>query len=94
MGTTNSARYSNPVLDAKLAEAMRTVDDDKREAILREATKIVIQQDHGLLPIHFEVSVWATRKGLTYVGRADQTTLAVNVKSAPVGRCWSTSSAA
>ncbi len=83
MGTTNSARYSNPVLDAKLAEAMRTVDDDKREAILREATKIVIQQDHGLLPIHFEVSVWATRKGLTYVGRADQTTLAVNVKSAP-----------
>ena len=31
MGTTNSARYSNPVLDAKLAEAMRTVDDDKRE---------------------------------------------------------------
>ena len=71
MGTTNSARYSNPVLD------------DKREAILREATKIVIQQDHGILPIHFEVSVWATRKGLTYVGRADQTTLAVNVKSAP-----------
>ncbi|MGH8431092.1 MAG: ABC transporter substrate-binding protein, partial [Solimonas sp.] len=80
MGTTNSARYSNPALDAKLQEAMRTVDDAKREAILREASKIVIQQDHGLLPLHFEVSVWAMRKGLTYVGRADQTTLAVNVK--------------
>ena len=30
-----------------------------------------------------ENAEWATRKGLTYVGRADQTTLAVNVKSAP-----------
>ena len=82
MGTTNSARYSNPELDAKLAEAMRTVDDGKREDLLREASKIVIQQDHGILPIHFEVSVWAMRKGLTYVGRADQSTLAVNVKPA------------
>lgn len=80
MGTTNSARYSNPELDAKLTEALRTVDDAKREELLRQASKIVIQQDHGLLPIHFEVSVWAMRKGLTYVGRADQTTLAVNVK--------------
>ena len=80
MGTTNSARYSNPELDAKLAEAMRAVDDGKREDILRQASRIVIQQDHGLLPIHFEVSVWAMRKGLTYIGRADQTTLAVNVK--------------
>ena len=82
MGTTNSARYSNPAVDTKLEEALRTVDDAKREAILRETSKIAIQQDHALLPIHFEVSVWAMRKGLTYVGRADQTTLAVNVKPA------------
>ena len=82
MGTTNSARYSNPTVDAKIAEAMRTVDDTKREDILREITKLALEQDHALLPIHFEVSVWAMKKGLTYVGRADQTTLAVNVKPA------------
>ncbi|CAN5775816.1 ABC transporter substrate-binding protein [soil metagenome] len=82
MGTTNSGRYSNPALDAKFEEAMRTVDDGKREALLRDASKIVIQDDHGFLPIHFEVSVWAMRKGLTYVGRADQSTLAVNVRPA------------
>ena len=40
----------------------------------------MVMADHGLLPIHFELSVWAMRKGLTYTGRADQTTLAVNVK--------------
>jgi peptide/nickel transport system substrate-binding protein len=35
--------------------------------------------DHGLLPLHFEVSVWAMKKGLTYEGRADQITIAQNV---------------
>ena len=47
-----------------------------------EASKIAIQQDHGLIPIHFELSVWAMKKGLTYTGRADQNTLAVGVKPA------------
>jgi len=32
------------------------------------------------MPLHFEVSVWAMRKGLTYEGRADQITIAQNVK--------------
>ena len=82
MGTTNSGRYSNKAMDAKLIEALVTVDDAKREALLAEASKIVIQQDHGLIPIHFEVSVWAMKKGLTYEGRADQNTLAVGVKPA------------
>ena len=75
MGGTNRGRYSNPALDAKLEEALRTVDDKKREALLQEASKLAIS-DYGVLPLHFELSVWALRKGLTYVGRADQATLA------------------
>ena len=75
MGGTNRGRYSNPAMDAKLEEAMRTVDDKKREALLQEASRLVIA-DNGVLPLHFELSVWAMRKGLTYVGRADQATLA------------------
>ena len=68
MGTTNCGRYSNKAMDAKLEEALVTVDDAKREALLAEASKIAIQQDHGLIPIHFELSVWAMKKGLTYAG--------------------------
>ena len=79
MGGTNRGRYSNPAMDAKLEEAMRTVDDRKREALLQEASKLVIS-DYGLLPLHFELSVWAMRKGLTYEGRADQATLAQFVR--------------
>jgi peptide/nickel transport system substrate-binding protein len=75
MGGTNRGRYSNPAMDGKLEEAMRSVDDKKREALLQEASKLVIA-DYGVLPLHFELSVWALRKGLTYVGRADQATLA------------------
>lgn len=75
MGGTNRGRYSNPALDARLEEAMRTVDDKKREALLQEASRLVIA-DYGFLPLHFELSVWAMRRGLTYVGRADQATLA------------------
>jgi peptide/nickel transport system substrate-binding protein len=75
MGGTNRGRYSNPAMDAKLEEAMRTIDDKKREALLQDAAKLVTSDD-GVLPLYFELSVWAMRKGLAYVGRADQATLA------------------
>ena len=41
-----AARYSNPAMDAKLEEALRTVDDAKREALLAEASQIAMA-DHG-----------------------------------------------
>jgi peptide/nickel transport system substrate-binding protein len=84
MGGTNRGRYSNPAMDARLEEAMRTVDDARREALLQEASRLVIA-DYGVLPLHFELSVWAMRRDLTYAGRADQATLAqfVRPKAAP-----------
>jgi peptide/nickel transport system substrate-binding protein len=81
MGGNNRGRYSNPAMDAKLDEALRTVDDKKREALLQKASKLVLS-DYGLLPLQFEMSLWAMRKGLTYVARADQATLAQFVKPA------------
>ena len=74
MGGTNRGRYSNPAMDAKLEEALRTVDAKKRETLLQEASKLVIS-DYGVLPLYFELSFWAMRKGLAYAGRADQMTL-------------------
>jgi peptide/nickel transport system substrate-binding protein len=75
MGGINRGRYSNPAMDAKLEEAMRTVGDKKREALLQEASRLVIA-DYGILPLYFELSVWAMRNTFTYAGRADQATLA------------------
>jgi peptide/nickel transport system substrate-binding protein len=85
MGGSNRGRYSNPAMDAKLEEAMRTVDDKKREALLQEASRLVMT-DYGILPLHFELAVWAMRRDLSYAARADQATLAQFVKPAVVTR--------
>lgn len=85
MGGTNRGRYSNPTMDAKLEEAMRTVDDARREELLQEASRLVIA-DYGLLPLYFELTVWAMRRDLTYAARADQATLAQFVQPKAVTR--------
>lgn len=79
MGGNNRGRYSNPAVDAKLEEALRTVDSKKREALLQEASKIALA-DEALLPLQFELAVWAMRKGLTYAARPDWETLAQFVR--------------
>jgi peptide/nickel transport system substrate-binding protein len=81
MGASNRGRYSNPKLDQLLDEALRTVDDKKREKLLQEATEAGIN-DLGIIPIHYEVSTWGTRKGLAYTARTDQNTLAMGVRPA------------
>jgi peptide/nickel transport system substrate-binding protein len=78
LGVSNGGRYSSPVVDAKLKEALRTMDDTHRNALLGEASEVLFR-DVGLIPLHHEVSVWAARKGVGYVTRADQYTLAMGV---------------
>jgi peptide/nickel transport system substrate-binding protein len=73
LGGTNKARYSNPAMDAVLEEALKTVDDAKRSELLQKASKMALD-DQALIPIHIEITPWATRKGLTYKARADQYT--------------------
>jgi len=74
-GGTNRGRYSNPKLDAFTEDALQTVDDVKREAYLARANEILMA-DEGIIPIHLQVDTWATRAGITYVPRVDETTLA------------------
>ncbi|MBO9354117.1 ABC transporter substrate-binding protein [Bordetella petrii] len=82
MGTSNYGRYSNPELDKIFRQAVTTVDDAQREKLLQQALTIALA-DLPSIPLHFESSIWAFRKGLTYEGRADQYTLASSVKPAP-----------
>ena len=74
-GTANRGRYSNPKVDALLEQALATVDDAKREALLQRATEIAVN-DTGIIPLHFQVNLWATRDGITYLPRTDENTLA------------------
>jgi peptide/nickel transport system substrate-binding protein len=81
MGPSNRGRYSNPEMDAVLAEALRTIDDAKRAELLAKASELAIN-GFGIIPLHYEVSTWGMRRSLTYVGRADQYTLAMSVRPA------------
>lgn len=78
-GSSNSGRYSNPALDSKLDAAMKILDDGKRNALLAEASEIVFN-DVALIPLHYEVLVLGARKDIEFTPRADQYTLAMDVK--------------
>ena len=54
------------------------MDDAKREKLLQKATELAIG-DLGIIPLHYQVNVWATRKGLAYTPRTDEYTLATSV---------------
>jgi peptide/nickel transport system substrate-binding protein len=75
MGTSNAGGYSNAKADALLEKALTTVDDEKRAALLAESSRVAMD-DYGVIPLHFEMTTWAYRKGLHYVPRADQMTQA------------------
>jgi peptide/nickel transport system substrate-binding protein len=78
-GTANRGRYSNGKVDALTEDALATVDDAKREALLQRATELAIL-DTGVIPLHFQVNLWATRDGIAYVPRTDEYTLAWKFK--------------
>jgi peptide/nickel transport system substrate-binding protein len=78
-GTANRGRYSNGKVDALTEDALATVDDPRREALLQRATELAIA-DTGIIPLHFQVNLWATRDGITYVPRTDEFTLAWKFK--------------
>ena len=81
LGTTNWSKYSNPDVDKLVLDASRTLEDDKRSELLQQAGGMVMD-DYGILPLQFEMSVWAMKNDIRYDGRADQMTLAQDIRPA------------
>ncbi len=80
-GGTNRGQYSNPAMDDLLTEALRTVDDDARQELLRSASRMAMA-DFAIIPLHYEVTPWAMRATIDYAPRADQYTLPYDVRPA------------
>lgn len=72
-GASNRGRYSNAEADALIEEALATVDDKKRAMLLAKATEIAIE-DVAIIPLHYQVNTWASKKGLKYLPRTDERT--------------------
>ena len=78
-GALNDSGYSNPALDALTARATATFDNAAREALLVEATRLAVT-DAAIIPLYHQSNTWAMRKGLSYVPRVDERTLAKDVR--------------
>jgi len=77
-GSSNRGRYSNPAIDKIIEDALATVDDDKRAALLAKATEDAIN-DGAIIPLHYQVNTWAARAGISYIARTDEGTLAMGI---------------
>jgi peptide/nickel transport system substrate-binding protein len=82
LGTANRGRFSDPGVDALLTQALTTIDDTKRGIMLARASDKAVGELMGLVPLHYEVSTWATRKDMAYKARADQYTFAFETRPA------------
>ena len=79
LGAVNWGRYSNPKVDYLIEQALQQVDDENRRVMLQRATELAMS-DLGIMPIHFQFTMWATRKGVSYIPRTDEFTLAFQFK--------------
>ena len=78
-GQGNRGRYSSAAFDRALTEARATLDSGRREELLRQATRIAMN-DLGVIPVFYLANTWAIRKDLAYEGRSDGYTLPYDVK--------------
>ena len=81
-GVFNHFTYANPEIDAVVEEAVGTLDEDKRRALLEDAmTKTMA--DLMAIPIVNLSAIWAGNTDkVTYIPRSDEDTLVINAKPA------------
>jgi peptide/nickel transport system substrate-binding protein len=70
-GTANRTRYSNPVVDNLLTEALTTMDDELRQQKLERAINFAMA-DQPLIPVFHPTFDFAAKKGLIITPRAQR----------------------
>lgn len=72
-------RFADPKVDAVVEESLATVDPTAREALYLKATEMAMPQV-PIIPLHFQVNIWAIRKGLTFHVRSYEGTRAWDIE--------------
>jgi peptide/nickel transport system substrate-binding protein len=80
-GQINFSGYSNPKVDALIAQANHTTDDAARAALVQQASRIVMEQDFAVLPIYVERIAYGVRKPLVLTPRADKFITAMQIRA-------------
>ena len=78
--TSRSVQHSHVRIDSYLDEAIVTLDDANREGMLKEIGNQYMT-DVALIPLHWQVNVWAMRADLDMPPRLMEVTHAMRIKS-------------
>jgi peptide/nickel transport system substrate-binding protein len=70
-GRYNGGRYSNPEVDDLIEESAGTLDEDKRLKQLRKAMHLALLEDQNIIPLHYQVDLYACSSKLDFEPRAD-----------------------
>lgn len=70
-GRYNGGRYSNPRVDALIEKSAGVLDAEERLKMLQEAMHIALVQDQNIIPLHYQVDLYAHSSSLQFEPRAD-----------------------
>ena len=70
-GRYNYGRFSDPRFDRLFESSQEEMDADKRLALLREAQRIALVEDQGVIPLHFQVDLYAAKRSIRFTPRLD-----------------------
>jgi peptide/nickel transport system substrate-binding protein len=73
----NYGGWTDREVDRLLDAAEIELDPAKRQAMIAEITRRTLA-DAAIVPTHYQVNVWGTRRGLRYIPRRDEATVAEN----------------
>jgi peptide/nickel transport system substrate-binding protein len=62
VGPFNRQHYSSPAVDIPLAEALRTMDEERRNALTAQAMRAAMD-DLAVIPVHHPRNIWAAQRG-------------------------------
>jgi peptide/nickel transport system substrate-binding protein len=75
----NPTSFADPRVDAIVEQSFATVDTAKREALYLDAVRLAMPQ-LPIIPLHFQVNIWAIRKGLVFHRRSYEGTRAWDIE--------------
>ncbi len=78
---SNRSLCANPACGAMLEQALVTIDNTARGAIYRQAARLAMEY-YAIIPLHHQVNIWASRRGVAAVARNDEETYAMSVRPA------------
>jgi len=70
-GRYNGGRYSDPEVDGLIEKSATIIDADERLEILHEITQMALIEDQNIIPLHYQVDLYAFGKHVGFEPRAD-----------------------